>query len=298
MKRIIIELIICILLLSACSVNIDGKATSVAAYEINIAQDNIDYGHHADEYALWSSEKRTEHVRLDASKNVSVECNGKTINGEYKYTIRELFTTYETDCYERDKDWFEVEASSGKLLSAGTYSITSTGDKTEKECYTIAADIASKYINIKEYDLTVSTDGKTIYSFVFKRYVDGVETCAMFSVVITSAGEVVQISRRMNEEMSDALNANVEGINDIIRALCSDNAENAVKDKVREIYKDAGGYSFEIKNRILVLLEDGSFGLVYVIDVNVPDSPGAANNVEDHGENTYRVLILVKKQNV
>lgn len=244
----------------------------MVAYEIAAAVDSNDGGIHADEYSEWSTEKCTPFVNTSIMKSKEVTFNGKTYIGEYWYSITELFNTYQTDYYTFDGGWFSVNRLDGSLSSIVFYNIN-TGKQTVEDCKGEALRLAKQYIDVDQYELSTRSD-EYINTFIFQRYVDGYKTCAKLSIGFSTNGDIVTFNVMMTKEIEESVKQRgINNVNSVAELFGSKHAVELLDDKVKTMYPTLLNY--EVTEKVLVVLADGSIGMVHIADVNYSVSESA-----------------------
>jgi len=287
-KALLVLTVIAIAFSACAKTDIYGIPPKMAAYEIVAAVDSNDGGLHADECTEWSTDKCSAFVSQSATNNKTVEFNGKTYIGEYWYSVVELFNTYQTDYYTFDDGWFAVNQSDNSLSSIIFYDIK-TGSKTVDDCEEEALRLAKQYIDVDHYELTTQSD-EYINTYIFQRYIDGCKTCANLSIGFSTNGDVVTFSVMMTDEIEANLNQRgIISAKSTVERLGSDNGKMVLENKIKSIYPNLNEY--EIVEKIIVILDDGSVGMVYIADVTYTLS----ETESEENVGSSRICILVRE---
>lgn len=295
MKKIIIILIAAIVAITpllGCSSEDKSNinfADTMVAYEIMSSADIYDGGIHVDEYPQWSCEKSNMFQDPLAEEVTAVEFEGREYSGKYWYSVVEPYNNYQSDYYEIPGGWYSINAENGKLLSL-VLPNSEKGEKTIDDCKDKAISIAELFIDVEKYKLT-TTEGEYVNAYYFRRFFEGYGTCALLAVGIGTDGSLVTFGRMMTDEMEQLLSEkDEEQIRKTLDKLCSEDGASVVEKKVRTIYDAIADY--EVIDRTMTILDDGSIGVVYSVDVNFNDK--ADGEKEGEGITGSRIDILLK----
>lgn len=268
-------LIVCVVLITcglcACSVpNENSSGANIQAYEITSAVDLNDGGIHVDEYPLWAVENCNAFSNGNASAIKSIKFNGEEFTGNYWYSVIELYNNYQSDYYEFPEGWFAVNSSTGDLVSIVFYSIRE-GNKTSEQCLELATTLAKQYIDLDEYVVN-TVPGEFVHSYTFTRYINGIETCSKLSVGISTSGDIVTFSHMMLDAFDTSNLGKLDiqiGDIELTTTAIEENSIDIVAKKINTIYPQNKRYV--ISKRLLVILESGKPGVVYFVDVDLPE---------------------------
>ena len=267
-------LIACVILITcglcACSASRENSSVDIQAYEITATVDLNDGGTHVEEYPLWTVENCNAFSNSNAPAIKSVVFNGEEFTGSYWYSVIELYNNYQSDYYEFPGGWFAVNSSTGELVSIVFYSIRE-GDKTSEQCLELATTLAKQYIDIGEYVVN-TVPGEFVHSYTFTRYINGIETCSKLSVGISTSGDIVAFSHMMLDafDTSDSgkLDTQVSNV-ELATTAIEERSSDIMAKKISTIYPENERYV--ISKKLLVILESGKPGIVYFVDVDLPE---------------------------
>ena len=151
----------------------------------------------------------------------------------------------------------------------------STGGKTEAECEAEVIRIASQFINPEDYELTVQADEKS-KTFLFVRYIGGIETSARLCVTMKTYGGLYKLYS-VELQMVDEVEAYIHehGLSKTERQakrLSSYAGRSLVKEKIKENDSDNAGYTMQ--DGVLTVSGDGKLGVLYEVNVAWNDQYG------------------------
>ncbi|MBO4831381.1 MAG: hypothetical protein J5569_02785 [Oscillospiraceae bacterium] len=198
----------------------------------------------------------------------TIEFNNKTYTGEYWRSTVPFLANYQVDKYRFEGGWFGIKHSDGNLSSMN-FSDTRAGQKSVDDCKNEAIRIAAHYIDINQYELTAKTED-FLNTYVFQRYFEGIETIAKLTISISTNGKIVTFSQIMTEEVEDLLNSgDINEFKNTIEKLTSEDSKKLVYEKIESIYKGYDILDCSIIKPIMVILDGGDIGVVYITDVSV-----------------------------
>ncbi|MCD8003574.1 MAG: hypothetical protein LUG88_06675 [Clostridia bacterium] len=283
MKKTICILICLVMALSICSCS---KNDGLVALEIGGNSESIDTGVHSSDYALWSSENYTYHEDTAAPETYTITFNGVELTGTYLYSQTDRGDSFQRDKYKVDSldgylgGFFDINTSTGEVVFffrqreyPEGYSSNVRGDYSFDECQAAAEELAAQFINTESYILETE-EGTSLDSFDYVYYVDGVETRDCVSILVsTYTGEVVYYfsgdlgafaeSNAATTSASDSVS-----VSEAVENLKSEEATAVLEAKIKTIYSDYISYS--VSEQTLVRFEDGSIGLLCMVDVTIP----------------------------
>ena len=208
----------------------------------------------------------------DAARNCTVEFMGETYRGEYRTTQTNRFCSYVSHVYNTDSGGFSVRSDTGELdMIMFVFPIGGTGassgmlDSLDDDVYKRRAEeIAGEFIDTQEYDMTIKEDGAmfvtTIFGCISGFFTDVTYTASINGVktndrlVLTIMGdEGLCAFYRYSDGLVDSIDESKAG-----RLADSDEATAAAERKLADIY---GGDldSFELSDKLIVMLDDGEF---------------------------------------
>ena len=267
MKKITIFLVcLCImLLLSSCSSDNSSANLQLAAYEISGGSDsgNISVEQVGD--IPWKTAS-TDTQSAVPEKTKTIIFDGKSYTGNYIYSSTNRFNTHMSNYYEFDGGHFSVSESSNKLDSI-VFTVLDAGESSSAECETEALRIASQYINIDDYKLSVTSD-EFNHGFQFVRYINGVETGARFSVIMSTTGKLHGMNYTMIDELEECIkDKGLSQIEATASLFSSKSSESLVQKTIDDNYDNNAGYS--IPNGILIVSTDGQLGMYYEVKIDL-----------------------------
>ena len=267
MKKITILLAcLCIvLLLFSCGSDHSSANLQLAVYEISAGSDSGNTSVEQIGDIPW----KTANIDSQSSspeKTKTIIFDGKTYTGNYIYSSTDRFNTHRSNYYEFDGGHFSVNESTNKMDSI-VFTVLDAGKVSSTDCESEAFRIASQYININDYELSVTSD-EFNHGFQFVRYIDGVETGARLSVIISTTGKL----HGMNYTMIDELDAYIKehGRSDMeatVNLFSSKSSKSLVEKIIDENYDNNAGCS--IPSGIRIVSTDGQLGMYYEVKVDL-----------------------------
>ena len=263
MKKAIAILICSVLLLSSC-----GKKADLAAYEIPPAA-------YSGSGSSGPWRVRTEDIPQNhPEETLTVTFDGKTYTGKYVYDSQNHGNSYRSRFYEFGGGIFSVKETTGQVDYIRS-TMLSTGGKTEAECEAEAVRIASRFINLEDYALSVLAEDTSL-SFCYVRHIAGVETGAKLTVTMKTYGglyKLYSMEFQMTDEIEDYIQAHGLSKTEAQAKRFSSNAGRAlVKEKIKESYPNNTGIA--IQDGILTVSGDGQLGMLYEVIVDRRDRDG------------------------
>ena len=297
-KLIAVILAICMIFgLCSCGAygSSQGRDRRLVAREISgVLSDSIYGGVHVNEYDQWSYEKMNMHENKNAPRTMTVSFDGIEYTGTYTHSVVDTYNNYESDEYIFGRGgWFKVISGTNKVHQIVLpLPEPPAGDAVESgKGRAKAMEIAGNYIDINEYELTVESN---IYYDVyrFKKQIDGV-ICANLAVLMEKDGDLSAFDYLIVDEYNEirAKYSDTE-IKEAIARLTSEEADKLCEAKIEKAYSYDNMLSREsnLLYRYLVLLDDGSLGIMNEFDVNItiPTDDG-------YSEGGSRMAILVSE---
>ncbi len=237
---------------------------------LEVGQSDLnDQGVHKSEYALWSESGNGQLAEKDVPPEITVTFNGKAYRATYRETDSQILPpcTYYTHSYQADIGYFDVRADTGEVVGfQSTAEDSLTGTLTEDECRTLADAVADDYINISQYKVKVDRGGELaggncLYSFTYYQEVDGYMTADQVVVAVWAHGEIGVYRSLMRGSFTDMERS----------PLDSKKADEVIEKKIEAIYASVAkeDRTHKIKSTILARLEDGTVGLLYIVENSV-----------------------------
>ena len=276
-NRILLLMLLCItLIFPSCgaSGSSQGKNRKLTAREINVVLMDSEYGGvHVDECDQWSSEKMDIHENKNAPRTMTVSFDGSEYTGTYEYSVKDTYNNYESDMYNfAPGAWFRVVSGTDKVDQI-VFPLPQppAGDEAESgNGRAKAMELAGRYLDLNASEMTVKSD---IYydAYHFRVQVDGV-ICARLAVVMEKDGDLATFDYLMVDEY-DEIRAKYSDseIKEAIARLTSEEADKLCEEKIEKafVYDNMLSREAALLNRYLVMLEDGSLGVVNDYDVEL-----------------------------
>ena len=203
-----------------------------------------------------SIECEKDNVKKEYTANIrGVEYNGRLDDVFYLNSIDEICANYICD----DGTSFDVDLSKDKVVAV-YFNIEKNESKdklSEDEKEKIATEYAKDFVNIEEYKMNIDTNGISCY--IFTRYVDEFMTCEEVRVFVKDTGE---ISAVWIMELGEFENVNLGDAD-------GKKSEEALSDKIKEMYGDKSGY--EINENFLIKTRDDKIAMFYSVDLTKED---------------------------
>ena len=232
--------------------------------------DGLSTGISLHEYPAWSLENLAYRYDQSAPKTAEIDLLDMHFTGSYvTSSILINASTYSTslshkyECVSEDGAAIEfwLDSKTGKLTQFGRIkTLSADGSVDEEKCRAAAEKIASEILGDKQNEYVVETrsDGTYYYSYCAYRMIDGCKSADRI---------IISVDR---EEKPAALIMSSLGSFDGISSLPfgKEEAETVIAEKIASVSPEIYGYkSYEIKDATPVVLEDGSVGCVYSVDV-------------------------------
>ncbi len=269
MKKILIITLLIIIALNIGSCKSSREFRVVEAGEF----DRSSPANHSAEISLIDEDYKKESV---ADKKVKI--NNMDINGTYKNSKKGYLFNSDQDVYEYKKDniyiQFAVDNDTGMVSRYSDMSmdyLQTKGDAeqlTQEQCVEVAAEYLKRYIDIGEYSLLQADYLKipeytAIYNLEYVKLIDGIKTSDKVYIGVTVYGDVIM-----------HLFGTVDAVND--KAVPTDEEFQKIDEKINEkidgIYssiKDKYAYSYQVEDKVLVRLSDGSYAMEYELTVDL-----------------------------
>ncbi len=219
-----------------------------------------------------------DETEYEINKSIDMEVCGESFTGEYlgkdrmspflnelhKYGVVNSIETYDHDY----SAWAWVNPKSGEVV---VYSSWYETERKREEIYSeqnlteIANQLASQYIDLNEYELTVKKRSDTDdsdYIFYYNRSINNIDGAGRIVIFLTCDGHLLAFHNTMNTEWDHAVKLmGLEYYQQITNTLTSEEAVreiNAVFDKT-EISK------WEIVGKSLILMDETKIAVCYTI---------------------------------
>ena len=300
MKKIIAALLALITLFTVIGCS---SSTDVVALSLEQKIDSP-FGPKIDaEYDESSDEFLKLYENSEPQSQIQITFEGKTYTGTYNDSYSDLtFNSMADEYLTEDEDVsFSVRRDNGDLMEVKFYNPDrGEGDKTFEECEKIAENIAKKYIDVSEYELTADDDADLgddegvkykIYNYCYTRMIDGEETSDLLNIVIGGSGEILLFENYTwnKEELNKCDSAS--SLNKI-KKYCSEEAVKKIEEKLEIMYP--GYASYEIVRKVIVYMKTGNPGVAYNVDVRLKAEKTGEDEYASGGAN---VRILVTDSN-
>ncbi len=242
-------------------------ADAFALYNVSEEEDTAGENSSVENSPLWTLKKSTAQGN-NAPQSITVTFDGKSYTGEYWYSAVMRHTPYTSHYYLFSEGWFSVKSTTAEVdcILFALPSQTS-GNKSAEECKATAVTLASQYINVDDYKLTIETT-ENLHAYSFERYVEDMRTEAYLSVGIDKDGKVVSFSFGSTKELDAALaKMDKEGLKERLALYTSDEVVSAIrKEQIELSEKDA---QIKLSDPCMVVLENGDIGVMYDVTVDV-----------------------------
>lgn len=270
MKRFVFAIltILYILLLGACSLSQGTKKAELYnSYVVDTANDGIIA---EVEWEWWLGQRINNKEAAASKKWLDGE---KEIVVQYSYSDYLPFSCLLTDFYNGEECILSYCADNGKLVGVH-YSNLINKDYYQKKdvedpyhfAKEKAMNIAAEHIEIPSYCLDESTqtltyndEAITLYTFKFIKCVNEYMTSDYFCVQITSKGDL-----RTMRIGDIGLYNNVD-----LSAIDKDILEQSIAQKMSELYRTQGKYSYSVQEQSLAFTPEGETVIVSRIYVNI-----------------------------
>ena len=233
------------------------------------------------EMSINSYEEKTD---PSVPQTVTLTIDGKTVTGTYSHSEKQFpMNYYEHIYYGSGKGHKFYLDDSGQLLEYLWGDITvgmETENKeelTEEACLAIAKEFilnnVSDKINLDAYTVRKADDGRTnMYTFKFRKYINGFSTMDNASVTILNTGEVFSFYSCMFGKISA----------DDMPELDREEITQAIGKKLDTIYQDVKGKYAAVKYEepilSLTLLDDGTPALNGSVGIRFEDGKGGSTS--------------------
>lgn len=139
-----------------------------------------------------------------------------------------------------------------------------------------AKALAAQYINIDEYELSITEEYPPLIEFSFKKIVHGQKTSAMLIISYGSNGELANFGLSMCDEFDEALaKYSDDELSHLIDRYTSEDALEMIKEKIKSCCGDY--YNYDIRDSVLFVMDSGDLAMVYeiVVDYRTDDADGS-----------------------
>ena len=214
------------------------------------------------------SMKFEEFTRLFIVKHKTVTISGKKYTGTYRNSRKGYLYNSDWNFYLCDTgDEFAVNNKTGEV---DYVYLTSDFDNnigdvlSESDCLNIAKEHLSERVDVSDYDLSdLSNSSEYSYTFVFVRFIDGIQTEDAARIVVRKDGKIVHHYYSCLGEMK-GFKIPVDEDDSIISEL----VDNKIKSIYYSISEDRK-VSYQPKSELLVRLSNGNYAIQYDYDVSV-----------------------------
>lgn len=203
MKKSLIALTLILVLVFSVSCTAKQQTNAAKIYLLKTMEDptaNLITENISDEF--YYEFERNDYQDTAAAGEKSIDVNDKTLNGTYKTSQRNLYTSVILDYYNdtANKAEFAVSRTTGALgyyKHDITIGETATINISLQEGEQIARDFARQFVNIEDHTMTsadfLGYEGSYAYSYAFKRYIQNIETSDWIFVHVDNAnGDVYE----------------------------------------------------------------------------------------------------------
>ena len=242
-------------------------SNAFVVYNVSEEKDAVNENSSEENSLLWTLEKSTSQGN-NTPQNLTVTFEGKSYTGEYWYSTVTRHNPYTSHYYLFSDGWFSVKSTTAEVdCILFTSPSQADGNKSVDDCKANAVALASRYININDYKLTIETT-EEFHSYLFERYVENVYTDAFLSVGIDKNGKLIFFSYGSTEELDAALvKIDKEELKERLTLYTSDDVVDVIrKEQIELSDKNA---QIELGDPVLVVLENGDIGVIYDVSVEV-----------------------------
>ena len=247
--------------------DVNSAADAFTLYNVSEEKDTAGENSSVENSPLWTLTKSTAQGN-DAAQSITVTFDGKSYTGEYWYSAVMRHTPYTSHYYLFPEGWFSVKSTTAEVdcILFALPSQTS-GNKSAEDCKATAVTLASQYINVDDYKLTIETT-ENLHAYSFERYVEDMRTEAYLSVGIDKDGKVVSFSFGSTKELDAALaKMDKEELKERLALYTSDEVVSAIrKEQIELSEKDA---QIKLSDPCMVVLENGDIGVMYDVTIDV-----------------------------
>ena len=204
----------------------------------------------------------------NAPQIITVTFDGKSYTGEYWYSAVMRHAPYTSYYYLFSEGWFSVKSTTAEVDSI-VFALPSQAseNKSAEECKATAVTLASQYINVDDYKLTIETT-ENFHAYSFERYVEDMRTESYLSVTIDKEGKIVSFSFGSTKELDAALaKLDKEGLKERLALYTSDEVVSAIrKEQIELSEKDV---QIKLGDPFIVVLENSDIGVMYDVTTDV-----------------------------
>ena len=150
------------------------------------------------------------------------------------------------------------------------------GNLKAKDLEGEAKSLAAQYIDIDEYELSITEEYPPLIEFSFKKTVHGQNTSAILIITYGSNGELANFGLSMCDEFDKALaKYSDDELSQLIDRYTSQDALELVKEKLDSCCGNY--YNFDIRNKVLFVMDTGDLAMVYeiVVDYRTDEEDGS-----------------------
>lgn len=213
MKKICTVLLVSFLLVLACCGCNNSGTKDVACYLLSssnsLAADASEYLTDASESKWWNG---TSFQSDSAKKEMTVEFQGKTYTGSYKYSYYDIYNSFATDYYDGgDGLEFGINAVNGKLVYINLKTLSFFKEepllpekpRIEDESAEIAKEVASQFADISDFEVSsevmpfqpdeIQATTMSFYTYTYWKIVNGERSSDYVTIQVTSKGNIASV---------------------------------------------------------------------------------------------------------
>ena len=281
-KTIALLMFFTMIFFTSCGIKTDSNASTDVSdtmndIEVLFSGEVSDSGSYTiiNEYEPWSNENLLVHDREGAPSEMTVVFNGKEYAGKYSLSANAYYADHVYDHYDFDGGWFVLDPKNKELKEISLPN-SGKGNLKAKDLEGEAKSLAAQYIDIDEYELSITEEYPPLIEFSFKKTVHGQNTSAILIITYGSNGELANFGLSMCDEFDKALaKYSDDELSQLIDRYTSQDALELVKEKLDSCCGNY--YNFDIRNKVLFVMDTGDLAMVYeiVVDYRTDEEDGS-----------------------
>ena len=225
-------------------------------------------GEHVGDYKIDKELNIKTYNDPGAAREKMIDFNGKQIDTEYKYSVKDILYQSDWDYYacKSDNSEFGINKDTGEIdyyYAIYAYDNPDAEQLTYESCLAIATEQLSKRVDPSDYQMTWQENSfdKNIYTFYFARYINDVPTRDSARIEVSKFGDLTHYYYSCLGVMK-----NVELPSEENRSKIN----AAVEERLRHIYEgkeDTFNIAYNAKQMFFDRLIDGNYAMVFEYDV-------------------------------
>lgn len=258
------------------TISIDEKNVNYSVYDISMLDGGlIDHDIKCAEL-LNDSYSCGEIEDENAPREVDIEYDGVTYHGVYEGSLYKDGDFNYRNIYSYDNGEFDIDSKTGKLVMLSKYADNTSVKvfSSKEECEARAKEIASKHIDISQYEMECKTNENfpDSYEFLWRIKVGEIYSKYYFRVTVAENGaeSFVDYSAAYFEAFLDRTNK--DEFQKTVRQLSVEKADGLVLDKLKDLYSSVeesqwSTVNYNIVKKEITLFKGDKVGIVYSCDV-------------------------------